>query len=334
MDVEAIVQKISPLQEPVGCTEIIDGVSVKTLPRKKPKKFLEAELYRTNADIIHSQCGAFDTYLAFKNNSARRVVTIQDLRTKVETDSLVKLERFSRYPWYKMVWANYVRNCYKSAMGMSDVVACQAQILFPKVQEMYGVETDVLLPNFVDIPTKRIRKSAEPSIVWLARLDPIKQPEVCFEFAELTPDVDFYILGSSHEKYGGKDRDDYFRKKYSHVKNLHFLGFQTGEEKERILSRAWILINTSAYECLPISFLEAMAHKCALLSTQNPDGYTEKFGSWVSNPNQLSTNLELLLKNDSWSEKGKKGYEFVKKTHSTEIGVKNHVSLYRSLLNQ
>lgn len=314
--------------------ENIDGVLVKTLPRKKPRKHIDKSLYLTNSDIIHSQCGMYDTYLTFKRNSAKKIVTVQDLRTKAETDALLRLEKFSRYPWYKSIWAKYVRNCYRKAMERADVVACQARILFPKVKEIYGIKTDFILPNFIDIPKKKIKKSKDPSIIWLSRLDPIKQPEVCFELAKLTPDVDFYILGSSHEIHGGKNRDNHFKQKYSHIKNLHFLGFQSGEIKERILSEAWILINTSAYECLPISFLEAMAYKCALFSPQNPDGYTEKFGSWVSTPDKYRSSLDLLLKDDLWSEKGKLGYEFVRRNHSTEIGVENHLSLYRRLLNQ
>lgn len=331
--VDAFVHKISPSQKPVGDAELIDGVLVKTLPRRKPSKLISPELYRTDADVIHSQCGMYDTYLAFKRNSAKRIVTVQDLRTKEEYASLAELERFSRYPWYKAIWAQYVRNCYKTAMKMSDVIACQAHLLFPKVREVFGFGADILLPNFIDIPTKKIKKSKDPSIVWLARLDPIKQPEVCFDFAERTPDVDFHILGSSNESYGGTARDDHFRQKYSHVKNLHFHGFTTGEEKERILRETWILINTSAYECLPVSFLEGMAHKCALLSTRNPDGYTSGFGAWASIPDQLGANLDLLLKDDRWAEKGEKGYEFVRRFHSTKVGVEKHISLYRDLLN-
>lgn len=334
LEVDAIVQKISPLQKPVGCIEVIEGVQVKTLPRKKPQKHRLRDLYVTNADIIHSQCGMYDTYLAFKKNSANKIITVQDLRTNKEQNSLLKLEKFSRYPWYKAAWARYVRSRYKKAMEMSDIVACQAKILFPKVNEIFGVEKPVLLPNFIDIPKRRIKKSDNPSIVWLARLDPIKQPEICFKFAESTPNVDFYILGSSHELYGGENRDKYFKNKYRNVKNLHFLGFQTGEIKERILSEAWILINTSAYECLPVSFLEAMAHKCALLSTQNPDGYTEKFGAWVSDHSNFKSGLRRLLNNDCWLDKGKKGYDFVKVNHSTKVGVDRHISLYRDLLKK
>jgi glycosyltransferase involved in cell wall biosynthesis len=335
IEVDAIVHKISPSQKPVGDAELIDGVLVKTLPRRKPSKLISPELYLTDADIIHSQCGMYDTYLTFKRNpSLKKIVTIQDLRTKKEYDELENLEMFSKYPWYKAIWANYVKNCYRKAMKMSDVIACQAHVLFPKVREVFGVDAEILLPNFIDIPTKKITKSKNPSIIWLARLDPIKQPEICFGLAEKTPDVDFYILGSSHEKYGGKSRDDHFREKYSHVKNLHFLGFQTGEVKERILSEAWILINTSAYECLPVSFLEGMAHKCAILSNQNPDHYTTHYGAWVSRYTDFEMKLDQLLKDDHWKEQGERGYNFVKNTHSTEIGVEKHIALYRDELKE
>ncbi len=332
LEVEAIVQKISPLQKPVGDVEIIDGVSVKTLPRSKPRKHMNPHLYETDADVIHSECAMYDTYLTFKRNSAPRVLTVQDLRTREEYDLLAPLEKFSKYPWYKAIWARYVRNCYKRAMKMSDILACQANLLYPKVQEIYNVQADMLLPNFIDIPTKKVTKSKNPSVIWLARLDPIKQPEICFDLAERTPDVDFHILGRSHDKYGGLGRDLHFRRKYGHVKNLHFHGFQTGEVKERLLREAWVLINTSAYECLPLSFLEGMANECALLSTRNPDGYTDSFGAWATNPKHLDMNLDYLLKDDLWVEKGEQGFNHVRKVHSTKANVRKHILLYRDLM--
>lgn len=330
--VEAIVQRIAASQKPVGCSEVIDGVEVTTLPRKKLQKHTHLGLYRTDADIIHSQCGMYDTYLAFENNSAKKIVTVQDLRTIEERDRLLPLEKYSVYPWYKALWARYVRRCYKRAMETSDIIACQAHLLFPKVREAFGVSADLMLPNFIDIPTTEIKKSKDPSVVWLARLDPIKQPEACFDLAERTPDVDFNILGSSHTLHGGTIRDDHFKEKYSHVKNLRFHGFTTGEEKERILRESWILINTSAYECLPVSFLEGMAHKCAILSNQNPDHYTTHYGAWVSPYTDFDMKLVQLLKDDHWKEQGERGYDYVKKNHSTEYGVGRHISLYKDLV--
>ena len=334
IETEAIVHQISNSQKPVGEIEIIDGVSVKTLPRKKPTKLLKKQLYKTDADIIHSQCGMYDTYLTFKRNeSTKKIVTVQDLRTKKENKSLRHLEKTSGYPWYKKLWAMYVRSCYSKAMKTSDVVACQAKLLVPKVKEIYGVETDMILPNFIDVPNGSFNKSDTPTVVWLGRLDPIKCPERCFELARRSCDVEFYIFGASHDAYGGEKRDRYFMNKYRDVKNLHFLGFQSGKTKETVLRKSWILVNTSEYECLPVSFLEALAYKCTILSTQNPDNYTVRFGAWA-NPSSLKTKLDFLLEQERWRNLGEKGYSYVKQNHLTEKGVETHLNLYRRLLEK
>jgi glycosyltransferase involved in cell wall biosynthesis len=121
------------------------------------------------------------------------------------------------------------------------------------------------------------------------------------------------------------------RQQYKNVDNLHFLGFQAGQIKEETLSKAWILINTSMYEALPVSFLEALAHRCAILSTRNPDGYTARFGV-ESDIFCLRQNLEWLIEDDRWKELGNRGHEYVSKVHSTENGVQMHLDLYKRLL--
>jgi len=333
VEVEVIVQKISNEQKPQGETELIDDVPVKTLPRRKISKLRNKSIYKTDADIIHSQCGMFDTYLSFiRNQEPKKIVTVQDLRNKIETKALQEYEKTSGYPWYKKLWGRYVYRCFQSATEQADIIGYQAQLLKPKIQKIYKPRNDVplvYLPNFIDIPKGNFNKTDKPSVLWLGRLDPVKRPELCFKLAVKMRDVDFYILGKAHDE----TRDKLFRSQWQNISNLHFLGFQSGQVKEEILSKAWILINTSYYECLPVSFLEALAHKCALLSTRNPDDYTNQFGVHVkANVKALAWGLSLLLTNDSWRGLGQKGYNHVKHVHSTEKGVGNHIKLYRELV--
>ncbi len=56
--------------------------------------------------------------------------------------------------------------------------------------------------------------------------------------------------------------------------NLRLTGFVTEEEKSRILASSWALMNTSVREALPVSFLEALAHKTPIISGEDPDGLT------------------------------------------------------------
>lgn len=332
VEVEAIVQKISSLQKPVGESEIIDGVTVTTLPRGKLDK-LSSILYSTDADIIHSQCGRFDTYLAFKNNPETiRIATIQDLRTKQEYALIQR--HYEPKKFVKRQWAKIVDRYYKKALQNCDAVAIQAKLLAAKANEAFNIKKFHYLPNFIDIPKGKITKSPNPSIVFLGRLDPIKDPELTLKTATKLPDVDFYILGKARNPL----RDKQLRVRYGHFKNIHFLGHQSGKIKDDILSKCWILINTSAYECFPVSFLEAAAHQCAIIATQNPDEFTEKFGHYTAYHGEylhlnLAVDIQFLLKNDAWRDLGKKAYDYVCQNHSTEVGVQNHLNLYRRLLH-
>jgi glycosyltransferase involved in cell wall biosynthesis len=153
-----------------------------------------------------------------------------------------------------------------------------------------------------------------------------------FELARLAPDVDFYVLGKSHFP----KRNEYYNSKYGNgkVSNVFLLGHQEGNIKDEILSKSWMLLNTSFYECLPVSFLEAMAHGCALLSTRNPDSYTEKFGYYdpSATAHGLLNGLQSLIKDDSWKSKGKLAYDFVKENHTTETEVNRHIQLYKRMI--
>jgi len=329
VEVEAYIHKVSAEQKPVGQTEWIDGVAVKTLPRGNFAKLRHGELYTTNADLIHSQCGRLDTFLTFRRNThLPQIVTVQDFRTKKDLEAIGEAEKKS-FP--RRVWASIVKNLYGNALREASVVACQARLLEPKLRETFRLKREIrFLPNFVDLPNEKICKSDAPTVVWLGRLDPIKRPELCFEVAKKTPRVEFYILGRSHIESENRRLKQAYRK----VENLHFMGFQTGQAKAEILKKAWVLINTSIYECLPISFLEAMSYECALLSTQNPDDYTNMFGIHVEPTVQsLTSGLSLLLMNDTWRGLGEKGHEHILRVHSTEKGVKAHMKLYKELID-
>lgn len=68
------------------------------------------------------------------------------------------------------------------------------------------------------------------------------------------------------------------------------------------LRESWVLVNTSVCECLPVSFLEAAAHSCAILSPHDPDGFATRFGNNVVDGGYAS-GLRWLLEGN-WSEAG------------------------------
>jgi glycosyltransferase involved in cell wall biosynthesis len=323
---------------PVGKYEIIDGVQVKTLPRIRHKLF-NGSCYKTDADIIHSESAPFDTCFTFKNNPGKpKLITVQDLRSYNERKWLYGLggephsiewsiPKGSHVPISWLTWRTAKNNIHHA-----DAVACQAHLLEPKIRSIFNYKNPTLyLPNFIDVPAYPNTKYGKPSVVWLGRLDHVKRPELMFELAKLAPDVDFYVLGKSHFP----ERTKYYTEKYGNMPNVFLMGHQAGKLKEEILSKAWILLNTSFYECLPVSFLEALAHGCALLSTRNPDDLTEKFGCYEpeATAKGLLAGLKYLLFADRWLFRGNEGYEYVKQHHNTEIEINRHIELYKRMIN-
>ena len=337
LEVEVLMEYYYHNQQPQPFeSTVIDGVVVRSLPAHLRELLIHRNICKIDADIIHSQCDPFNTHFVFRGNPATpKVVTIQDLRSVQERRRLTMdspsvewgMPNLRLIPRSVLVW-HFARENLKKA----TVVAVQACLLKSKVRSTLHYKKPLIhLPNFVDIPDSAVfKKSAEPSVIFLGRLDPVKNPELMLKVAKRVPHVSFYVLGRTIYK----NRDRNLRKLAEKIPNVHMLGHDSGNLKEKLLGKAWVLLNTSYYECLPVSFLEALAHNCALLSTQNPDGYTSKFGVHCEdNVDSLCRGLHWLIEKERWRELGKLGYQHVKASHETKKCVNDHINLYRRLLN-
>lgn len=89
------------------------------------------------------------------------------------------------------------------------------------------------------------------------------------------PQYNFFVLGKI---FRDDDKNHEIMKEYENIPNLHFTGHVEGEEKNKYLREAKILVNTSIHEALPVSFLEALSFGTLLVSNRNPDELTSKFG--------------------------------------------------------
>ena len=147
----------------------------------------------------------------------------------------------------------------------------------------------------------------------------------------LVPKVrEMYSLKTEATRARNSDVDKQLRSKYRDTPNLELAGFKVGFEKDKILEKSWILVNTSVSEGLPVSFLEAAAHHCVILSPHDPDGFTSNFGYHVHN--DIVEGLRVLLSNDQWRKQGSRGYDYVSKVHELNKVVDMHINAYNRLL--
>jgi glycosyltransferase involved in cell wall biosynthesis len=172
--------------------------------------------------------------------------------------------------------APYVQRA--TSMGTRVIVAAPAPSLAAaKVPTTLGLDVREvpLLANPLDPAPDDVRKSSRPTVVFLGRLDPIKRPWMFVELARRFPSVEFLMLGQPHFSGEGswepRDLPD----------NVRPLGHVDAAEKTRLIASAWILVNTSIHEGLAISFLEALHCGTPLVSCQDPESVTSRFGLYV-----------------------------------------------------
>ena len=270
---------------------------------------------KADADVYLSIDCMVETYLAQKIMPDRKhVIWAQDPFDESDYKLLSSVDpnyKFNRLKFW--VTTELYRRAYKKA----DLILTHAKYFKPKISRLYHINPDeiIYLPNPIEhIPDESsIVKSEKPTVCFLGRMDPQKRYWIFFELAKSFHDIKFIAIGKPSLLY-----EELYRrilKDYEKLENLEVMGFVDDEIKSRILSRSWVMVLPSIREGLPIAFLEALSHGCALLSSVNPDNIVSKFGYYAAK-DEFEKGLCALLKDNMWRVKGRSGYNYVKRTHN------------------
>ena len=223
-------------------------------------------------------------------------------------------------------------------MGTTIALASPAPLLATqKAPATYGIAAPEirLLPNPLPVVEAPSPKSERPLVAFVGRLDPVKRPWVFVELARRFPALEFVLLGQAHFAAPGGWAP-------SRVPaNLRALGHVGHEAKTRLLSSAWMLVNTSIHEALPISFLEALHCGTPIVACHDPERVASRFGvdvgrfggSGLDALDPFSAAIERLLDDDGLrSELGERGRAWVRATHTRERFVTSFAALAGSIV--
>ncbi|HUI88738.1 MAG TPA: glycosyltransferase family 4 protein [Anaerolineales bacterium] len=323
------VTAVVPRRARQRAVEMLDGIRVLGFDPGRP--FSAVELFRqADADIYHSQEPSFGTYLAQLAMPKRKhLITFRD--THNLSDWWIEFMYPSRSK--SQVFSNFLYEdnfLVHQAVREADRWLATAKMLIPKARKKYRLSADPLfMPSPVPL-AESIQKSERPVVCFVARLDRRKRPQIFLELADQFPEVQFEVAGMGQDQL----LDQNLRNKYGHTPNLKFHGFVdqfNGNALTDLLSRSWILINTSARESLPTTFIEAAGHGCAILSEADPDGFASNFGYHVKDGN-YSSGLQTLLSAGQWNKQGRLGYDYVRSTYTVERAMQLHTTMYEEVM--
>lgn len=309
----------------------LDGMTV--LQYRPDRPWQAVGIFRSlDADVFHSQDTSLGTFLAqIAVPSAAHLVTFRDPMDrrdwKVETD-------YARMPalgWtlYRLFIGNPL---ITRAVRRADGLYCAAEFLIPKTTRLYGLRRPPeFLPSPVQLPAE-VPKAGRPTVCYVGRWEGRKRVELFFELAERCPDVEFIAVGAARDP----QRDRGLRERFGGIPNLRMTGVLdqfVAPEWSEVLGRSWILVNSSLREGLPTTFVEAAAHRCAILSFTDPDGFATRFGRQAVE-GRLEEGLRDLLRENRWKSLGEEGRRYVERVFSIENAMGAHERAYDSAIRQ
>ncbi|HHX42839.1 MAG TPA: glycosyltransferase family 4 protein [Chloroflexi bacterium] len=322
-DVSVIVPRRAG-QAPV---EVLNGVAVHSFRALHLREAVQV-IRSCRADIFHSQDPTLLTRLAQELAPNRaHIVTCRDPRDA--HDWLIEFwyataRRRLLTPFNYMTESSFLVN---EAVRRADAVFVPARFLQEKVRRMYRLRQPVgFLPNLIDVPECIPPKAECPTMVYVARWDKRKRPWLFLELAHRFPQYRFIAVGRAEDA----TYDATLRQQYGDAVNLEAPGFvdrfTEAGRLERILSESWILVNTAAREGLPLTFLEASAYGCAILSAVDPDGFATQFGYHVTDDDFVRALEQLMAQ--APLEKGRLAHAYVRRTYENAMALDAHCRVY------
>lgn len=278
------------------------------------------------ADVYHSQDTSILTPLAqVAAPDAAHVITFRDPMDQNDWAIETAYAGMPRLGWGLYRW--FITNpLVARAVRRMDACWCAAEFLAPKAAAIYGLrEPPRFLASPVHMPAP-IPKANRPTACYVGRWEGRKRVELFFELAQAYPQVDFLAVGGARDPA----RDQALRERYGGLANLRMPGVLdqfTDPAWSEALGRSWVMVNTSLREGLPTTFVEAAAHRTAILSFTDPDGYASRFGHRAME-GALGEGLETLVAGHRWRVLGEAGRAHVEPVFQTRAAIEAHLEAY------
>jgi len=183
----------------------------------------------------------------------------------------------------------------------------------------YGRES-TQIPNCYELPTDASPGGGD-CVLWVAsiREGDYKRPELFLELAQRLPRRRFVMIGGAGGASRGNACFERIRRAAAAIPNVEFTGFLPLARAEPYFDRARVLVNTSLYEGMPNTFLQAWARGVPTVAFVDTGARLRGEPPYrvVVGVEQAAAELEQLFTNDEyWKRASARCREYFESTHS------------------
>lgn len=186
----------------------------------------------------------------------------------------------------------------------------------------FGLEGHIFPSVYHAAPPQSAAK--QNSIYWIAALRPKKRPQLLLELARRLPELPFVMIGGPGNKPEGRALYERIAAEAARLPNVNFLGFQPPDEIDDRLARAALLVNTSEYEGLPVTFLQAWRQSVPTIGFEacGRDGILDRCGWRVGSLDQMADLIHTLATPpDRARQRGLQAREYFTQYHALDVVV-------------
>ena len=162
---------------------------------------------------------------------------------------------------------------YRRGLAAADAIVAQNEAQRLTCEANYGRPATVI-PSCYELPAQR-KAAQRDCVLWVAMIQPSKRPELLLEIAARMPQRRFVMIGGPRP--GTEAFYERIRAQAATLPNVEFKGFLPLAQAEPWFDRARVFVNTSAYEGMPNTFLQAWARGVPTVATVDvgaPSAYT------------------------------------------------------------
>jgi glycosyltransferase involved in cell wall biosynthesis len=270
------------------------------------------KLGEVDADIYYCRSASIWLWLAteFAGRRGRRTIYAGASDKDFTADVGGQL-RYARDRWL-----------YRRGLAAVDCIVAQNEQQLRTLRETHGRGASLIPSCYAPPAAKQV---AEKNLVlWVGAINETKRPELLLELAARLPQRRFVMIGGPRSA----EARDYFervRAQAATLPNVEFKGFLPLAEAEKWFDRARVVVNTSRYEGMPNTFMQAWARGVPTVATVDVGAPVHRVASTVE---ELARAIE-----DNFSDPspGARCKEYFERTHSTAAALDCYARLFDEL---
>ncbi|MDH4185999.1 MAG: glycosyltransferase family 4 protein [Nitrospira sp.] len=223
---------------------------------------------------------------------------------------------------------------FERGLRRADVVVCQNRRQSDLLFSRYG-RRGYVVPSLCPFETAASSdQESRKFVMWIARVDDWKQPELFIQLAMRIPEQSFVMVAVASQVNPSQLENVY--KAAQHVPNLKVLPAVPLHETGRLFREAAVFVNTSRMEGFPNTYLQAAASGTPIVSwAVNPDDMLDRYELGFCAKEDWSCfeqSVRLLCRDSGLRTRmGGNGLEYVRQGHDPDVIARTYLKLFTEL---